>query len=52
MTSIRSQETRHLRRSDLQQLVTLGLLVVVAVGATFTITSGILDKSLVGPSLI
>ena len=45
MTSIRSQETRQLRRSGLQQLVTLGLLVAVAIGATFAITSGILDNA-------
>ena len=45
MTSIRSQETQQLRRSGLQQLVTLGLLVAVAIGATFAITSGILDNA-------
>ena len=45
MTSIRPQETQQLRRSGLQQLVTLSLLVTVAVGATFAITSGILDNA-------
>ena len=44
MTSIRSQKTQQLRRSGLHSLVTLGLLVAVAVGATFAVTSGILDN--------
>ena len=44
MTSIRSQKTQQLRRSGLHSLVTLGLLVAIAVGATFAVTSGILDN--------
>lgn len=45
MTSIRSQETQKLRRSGLQQAVITGLLVVIGIGATFAITSGILDNA-------